>query len=113
MSWFRTGGERPSRRRRIASTVVTLAPARAKAVADGLKRLGVPSGDRHYFDLHSILDLKHSLAWNVEVIRPLVEQIPHVARAIAEGALMRLECGRRCFERYREELAHTAETRAA
>jgi hypothetical protein len=80
------------------------APARAEAVAAGLKRLGVPSGDRHYFDLHSILDVKHSLAWNVEVIHPLVEQTPHVARAIAEGALMRLECGRRCFERYRREL---------
>jgi len=80
------------------------APARAEAVAAGLKRLGVPSGDRHYFDLHSILDVKHSLAWNVEVIHPLVEQMPHVARAIAEGALMRLECGRRCFERYRREL---------
>jgi hypothetical protein len=80
------------------------APARAEAVAAGLKRLGVPSGDRHYFDLHSILDVKHSLAWNAEVIHPLVEQMPHVARAIAEGALMRLECGRRCFERYRREL---------
>jgi hypothetical protein len=27
-----------------------------------------------------------------------------MAVAIAEGALMRLECGRRCFERYRREL---------
>ena len=34
------------------------APARAAAVAAGLKRLGVPTGDRHYFDLHSILDVK-------------------------------------------------------
>jgi hypothetical protein len=89
------------------------APARAEAVAAGLKRLGVPSGDRHYFDLHSTLDVKHSLAWNVEVIRPLVAETPHVAQAIAEGALMRLECGRRCFERYRRELALTPEARAA
>lgn len=89
------------------------APARAEAVAAGLKRLGVPAGDRHYFDLHSILDVKHSQAWNEEVIRPLVEQTPHVAQAIAEGALMRLECGRRCFERYRRELALTSEARAA
>jgi hypothetical protein len=89
------------------------APGRAEAVAAGLKRLGVPAGDRHYFDLHSILDVKHSLAWNVEVIGPLVEQTPQVARAIAEGALMRLECGRRCFERYRRELGLTARARAA
>lgn len=78
------------------------APDRAAAVASGLKRLGVPAGDRHYFDLHSILDVKHSLAWNAEAIRPLIEEgIPGVAHAMAEGALMRLEAGRRCFERYR------------
>jgi Iron-containing redox enzyme len=89
------------------------APSRAAAVAAGLKRLGVPSSDRHYFDLHSILDVKHSLAWNVEVIHPLIEQMPRVAQAIAEGALMRLECGRRCFERYRRELALRTKARAA
>lgn len=78
------------------------APDRAAAVASGLKRLGVPAADRHYFDLHSILDVKHSLAWNAEAIFPLIEQgEPGVAQAIAEGALMRLEAGRRCFDRYR------------
>jgi hypothetical protein len=80
------------------------APDRAAAVAKGLKRLGVPSGDRHYFDLHSILDVKHSLAWNAEAIHPLVAADPRIAHAIAEGALMRLECGARCFARYRREL---------
>ena len=80
------------------------APDRAAAVARGLKRLGVPAGDRHYFDLHSILDVKHSIAWNAEAIVPLVEEMPACAVAIAEGALMRLEAGRRCFERYRREL---------
>jgi hypothetical protein len=87
------------------------APGRAKAVAAGLKRLKVPTGDRHYFDLHSILDVKHSLAWNAEAIHPLVAANPKVARAIAEGALMRLECGRRCFERYRRELSVQLEQR--
>lgn len=80
------------------------APDRAAAVATGLKRLGIASADRHYFDLHSILDVKHSLAWNAEAIRPLVEADPGVAHAIAEGALMRLVCGARCFDRYRREL---------
>lgn len=89
------------------------APDRAAAVAAGLKRLGVPAGDRHYFDLHSILDVKHSLAWNAEAIMPLVESEPRVATAIAEGALMRLECGRRCFERYRRDLGLAHLARAA
>lgn len=84
------------------------APDRAAAVGRGLKRLGVASGDRHYFDLHAILDVKHSAAWNAEAIRPLVETNSGIAHAIAEGALMRLTCGARCFERYRRELGWTA-----
>jgi hypothetical protein len=79
------------------------APARSAATSAGLKRLGVKAGNRHYFALHAVLDIKHSMAWNSEAIRPLIFQWPEVAIAIAEGALMRLECGARCFERYRVE----------
>jgi hypothetical protein len=80
------------------------APGRSAAVAAGLKRLGVSAKDRLYFDLHATLDVKHSAAWNAEAIAPAVEEDPRRARAIAEGALMRLTCGARCFERYRNEL---------
>ncbi len=79
------------------------APGRAALTAQGLKRLGVPASDRHYFDLHSVLDVKHSAAWNSEALHPLVAQNPDFAPAIAEGALMRLECGAACFRRYRQE----------
>jgi Iron-containing redox enzyme len=80
------------------------APARSAATSAGLKRLGVRAGHRHYFALHAVLDIKHSMAWNTEAIKPLVFGKPEIATAIAEGALMRLECGARCFERYRTEL---------
>ncbi len=80
------------------------APSRATQVALGLKRLGVPAEDRHYFDLHAVLDVKHSEAWNAEAIHPLVAAHPELAHPIAEGALMRLERGADCFERYRAEL---------
>lgn len=80
------------------------APGRAAQVAQGLKRLGLPAEDRHYFDLHSVLDVKHSAAWNAEALWPLVDADPSVAPLIAEGALMRLECGAACFQRYRAEL---------
>ena len=79
------------------------APGRAVLVAQGLKRLGVPASDRHYFDLHSVLDVKHSAAWNAEALHPLVAENFELAPAIAEGALMRLECGAACFRRYRQE----------
>ena len=80
------------------------APGRAALVAQGLKRLGLPPEDRHYFDLHSILDIKHSDAWNAEALWPLVDADSSLATPIAEGALMRLECGAACFRRYRAEL---------
>jgi hypothetical protein len=79
------------------------APGRSAATSAGLKRLGVKAGNRHYFALHAVLDIKHSMAWNSEAIEPLVSENPGVAAAIAEGALMRLQCGARCFERYRSE----------
>ncbi len=80
------------------------APSRSAATSAGLKRLGIRARNRHYFALHAILDIKHSAAWNAEAIFPLVASDPRIATAIAEGALMRLECGARCFERYRHEL---------
>lgn len=80
------------------------APGRATLVNEGLKRVKIASRARHYFALHATLDRKHSAAWNAEVLRPLVAADPRVAHAIAEGALLRLEAGRRCFERYRREL---------
>lgn len=80
------------------------APGRSAATAAGLRRLGIAGKQRHYFDLHAVLDVKHSEAWNSEAIAPLVTEDPRRATAIAEGALIRLRCGARCFERYRREL---------
>jgi hypothetical protein len=77
------------------------APARSAATSAGLKRLGVKAHYRHYFALHAVLDIKHSAAWNAEAILPLICDAPEVAVAIAVGALMRLECGARCFQGYR------------
>lgn len=80
------------------------APDRSACVAAGLRRLGLSDRERRYLDLHAHLDVKHSEAWNREALRPLVEEDPRRAPAMAEGALIRLRCGERCFERYRAEL---------
>ena len=56
------------------------APARSAAVAQGLKRLGVPAKVRLYFDLHATLDVKHSAAWNAEALLPAVAEDPRRAR---------------------------------
>lgn len=79
------------------------APTRAGYVNQGLCRLGVPAKKRHYFALHAVLDVKHSEAWNREVLRSLVNEDPRRARAIGEGAVMRLWHGARTFERYKRE----------
>lgn len=80
------------------------APGRSACTAKGLRRLGFSGKERRYFDLHAVLDVKHSEDWNREALIPLVAEEPRRATAIAEGALIRLRCGERCFERYREEL---------
>jgi Iron-containing redox enzyme len=79
------------------------APTRAVYVVEALDRLGVPKKQSHYFSLHAVLDVKHAEAWNSEVLFRLVAEDPRRARAIAEGALLRLACGASCFARYREE----------
>jgi hypothetical protein len=79
------------------------APGRAVHVARGLRRLGVSPTASHYFALHAVLDVKHSAAWNREIIHSIVAEEPRAATAIAEGALLRLTCGERCFRRYRDQ----------
>jgi hypothetical protein len=80
------------------------APARSGCVAKGLRRIGLSDRERRYFDLHAVLDIKHSADWNREAIRPAVEEDPRRATAMAEGALIRLTCGALCFDRYRAHL---------
>lgn len=77
------------------------APDRSAHTAKGLRRIGLTGSERRYFDLHAVLDIKHSRDWNDEAIRPLVEEDPRRATAMAEGALIRLYCGARCFKSYR------------
>jgi hypothetical protein len=85
------------------------APWRCVHVSAGLKRLGYGQRERLYYDLHSKIDVKHSANWNRNALKPLVEEDPRRARAIAEGALIRMRCAQRCFERYSELLEDGAE----
>ena len=80
------------------------APGRAHLVNAGLRRLGCDAATRKYFALHAHLDLQHSEAWNRQVLQPLVAADPRYARAFAEGALLRLHAGARCFAVYRDHL---------
>lgn len=89
------------------------APGRAEQVNAGLKRLGIDGATRRYFALHATLDVRHSQSWVAEVFRPMVASDPRIAPRLAEGALLRLRAGARCFERYRtmlwgQPLAHSA-----
>lgn len=85
------------------------APGRSQLVNAGLKRLGIGGVARRYYALHATLDIRHSAAWNREVLQPLVESNPAIAPRIAEGALLRLRAGQRCFERYRLALWGTSD----
>lgn len=86
------------------------APGRVSQVDAGLRRLNISARSRRYFAIHAALDIRHSEGWNREVIAPLITANPRTARLIAEGALLRLSFGARCFERYRRELGLTQQT---
>ena len=79
------------------------APSRASYVAKALKRLGVEAKLRLYFELHAVLDVRHSEAWVREVLHPLATADSRAIPSLAEGALLRLRAGLRCFTRYREQ----------
>jgi len=79
------------------------APTRSVWVAKALQKLNISKSGSLYFKMHSTVDIRHSKDWNREVIASLVDGDPCVAQAIAEGALMRLNAGARCFDRYRRE----------
>ncbi len=79
------------------------APTRTVWVARALEKLNISKSGCLYFNIHSTVDVRHSKEWNQEVIASLVELNPSAAQAIAEGALMRLNAGARCFDRYRQE----------
>lgn len=85
------------------------APWRCVHVSAGLKRLGYGQRERLYYDLHSHIDVKHSRTWNDNALKPLVAEDPGRARWIAEGALVRMKCAARCFDRYSELLEDGAE----
>lgn len=85
------------------------APWRCEHVSAGLKRLGYGQRERLYYDLHSHIDVKHSRTWNEHALKPLVAEDPRRARFIAEGALIRMVCAARCFDRYAELLEDGAE----
>jgi hypothetical protein len=85
------------------------APWRCVHVSAGLKRLGYGQRERLYYDLHSHIDVKHSRTWNDNALKPLVAEDPGRARWIAEGALVRMKCAERCFDRYSELLEDGAE----
>ena len=60
-----------------------------------------------------MLDVKHSEEWNREVLRTLVAEEPRRARAIGEGAVMRLWHGARSFDIREEFGLKLPEQRAA
>jgi hypothetical protein len=80
------------------------APARCAQISAGLRRLGVDPQARQYYAIHATMDIKHSEAWNAEVLRPLLQDAPQLGTTLAEGALLRLRAGARAFARYRHML---------
>ncbi len=79
-------------------------PGRCIKVVEGMKRIGMTGAQYHYYALHASLDKKHWEGWKDNVVWPLIEERPAYMRLLAEGALLRLFAGNRCFETYSRHL---------
>ena len=86
------------------SVIEMTSPTRASRVVRGLERVGLSPRGCRYFRLHSALDVEHWRGWLAEVIEPLLDETPELARPLAEGALLRLNAGAVVIKRYREVL---------
>lgn len=80
------------------------APRSKQFVQAGLLRLGLAVETPDFYSSSTRFDALHSAAWQREVIEPLIAGDSTLAPFIAEGALMRLNFAKCCFERYRKEL---------
>ncbi len=80
------------------------APGRCQKVMEGLKRIGLSSTEYHYYTLHSVLDVSHWEGWKENVLTPLLAENPESILPIAEGALLRLFAGERCYRVYSQHL---------
>lgn len=81
-----------------------LAPRRFKDLVAGWRRLGLPEDGIAYHDLHIRIDAVHGRAWFDDVIRPMVDRDPRVAREIALGALIRLNSSARYLDKLQATL---------
>jgi hypothetical protein len=80
------------------------APERAAHVHAGLCRLGIGGEIRSHYAREASCDRAQAARWSRELLAPLVAECPEAAARIAEGALLCLRAGVRCYERYRREL---------
>jgi hypothetical protein len=76
------------------------APERCLRVMEGMKRVKLRDDEYKYYALHSLLDQEHWAGWKMNVMRPLIREYPERMVKMAEGALLRLFAGARCFEVY-------------
>lgn len=78
--------------------------ARLPSLCEGLHRLGIPAPARQGLQRQAELARSQSSSLLTELIAPLARDDRLVARAMAEGALLRLRAEERCAARYRQEL---------
>lgn len=76
------------------------APERCHRVMEGMKRVKLRDDEYKYYTLHSHLDLEHWAGWKRNVMYPLSREYPERMVKMAEGALLRLHAGARCFKVY-------------
>jgi hypothetical protein len=73
-------------------------PRRFKSFIEGGKRLGIQDDILSYHILHTDIDGEHAIGWFQQIVVPLIEKNPHLAKKITEGAILKLNSSQYFFD---------------
>jgi pyrroloquinoline quinone (PQQ) biosynthesis protein C len=69
----------------------SMVPGRLQKQIDGWRRVGLGDSDMIYLLEHTTVDVEHADDWMSEVVGPIIDDHPNVAREITLGVLWRLD----------------------
>ncbi|MBG6025968.1 iron-containing redox enzyme family protein [Proteus mirabilis] len=75
-----------------------LDPPQYSKLVKGCTRLGLTSGDFHYYSEHITIDIKHGEDWLYKVIKVITDQYPDAKKEFYLGSLLRLQTAERYYD---------------
>ncbi len=82
----------------VMAMTEVLDPPQYMKLVKGCYRLGLLSGDVHYYNEHITVDIKHGDDWLYKVIDVIVDAYPDAKQDFYQGSLLRLQTAERYYD---------------